>query len=230
MSFILDALKKVEQDKRRPDGAQIESIAVSRARFGRHRHLLSMAAIALVSASLTAAAVWFLTNNRQGTEATATVALPEPEARRELDVPPPKLESPVVVATHDPAVESPPPEPQPQPEPEPEREPEPPSTEEPPDNSTQPIRLVGRERVLLDALNIEDSTDPPPDHDDPEPLPADFPNLVLQGTSIIGNNAVAVISDKRVFEGDRIEGALVIKIGERAVELELDGRRFTIRL
>jgi hypothetical protein len=78
-------------------------------------------------------------------------------------------------------------------------------------------------------LNIEDSTDPP-DNDDPEPLPADFPNLVLQGTSIIGNNAVAVISDQRVFEGDRIEGALVIKIGERAVELELDGRRFTIRL
>ncbi len=229
MSFILDALKKVEQDKRRPDGAQIESIAVSRARFGRHRHLASMAAIALVSASLTAAAVWFLSNNRHGTEATATVTLPEPEARRELEVPPPKLESPVVFATNDPAVESPPPEPQPQPEPEPEREPEPPSTEEPPDNSTQPIRLVGRERVLLDALNIEDSTDPP-DHDDPEPLPADFPNLVLQGTSIIGNNAVAVISDQRVFEGDRIEGALVIKIGERAVELELDGRRFTIRL
>ncbi len=53
---------------------------------------------------------------------------------------------------------------------------------------------------------------------------------MLQGTSVIGNDAVAVISDQRVFEGDRIEGALVIRIGEREVELELDGRRFTLHL
>ena len=33
-----------------------------------------------------------------------------------------------------------------------------------------------------------------------------------------------------VFEGDRIEGALVVRIGEREVELELDGRRFTLSL
>ena len=65
---------------------------------------------------------------------------------------------------------------------------------------------------------------------DNEPLPDDFPDLVLQGTSVIGNNAVAVISDERVFEGDLIQGALVIRIDEREVELELDGRRFTLRL
>ena len=35
MSLILDALKKIEQDKRRPDGSQIESIAVSRERLRR---------------------------------------------------------------------------------------------------------------------------------------------------------------------------------------------------
>ena len=93
---------------------------------------------------------------------------------------------------------------------------------------------MGRERVLLDGLSIKDPAESF-DHDDAEPqdsepLPDDFPDLVLQGTSVIGNNAVAVISDQRVFEGDRIEGALVIRIGEREVELELDGRRFTLRL
>ena len=47
MSFILDALKKIEQDKRRSDVAHIESIAVSRGRFGGRQHVLSMAAIAV---------------------------------------------------------------------------------------------------------------------------------------------------------------------------------------
>jgi hypothetical protein len=220
MSFILDALKKIEQDKRRSDGAQIESIAVSRARFGRPQHLWSMLGIALVSAVVTAIAVAFLLNDNNDNNNPQA-----PEAAAPL---PPKLESPIIVATTDLPLESRTPAPEPEPEPEPEKQPDPPTIEAPP-NTSQPIRLVGRERVLLDALHIEDSTDTP-DNDDPEPLPSDFPNLVLQGTSIIGRNAVAVISDQRVFEGDRIEGALVIKIGEREVELELDGRRFTLRL
>lgn len=227
MSFILDALKKVERDKRHSEGSQIESIAVARARFGGHQRVLSMAAIAVGSALLTAAAVSFLISNRQGTDTTATapVALPEPrelEAPREpkeLDTPPAKLESPVVVATKQASMKSRDPVP----------EPEPDSIEEAPHHSSQPIRLVGRERVLLNALSIEVPAGSF-DHDDAEPLPSDFPDLVLQGTSVIGNNVVAVISDQRVFEGDRIEGALVIRIGEREVVLELDGRRFTLRL
>lgn len=229
MSFILDALKKVERDKRHSEGSQIESIAVARARFGGHQRVLSMAAIAVGSALLTAAAVSFLISNRQGTDTTATVALPEPRELeaprepRELDTPPAKLESPVVVATKQASMKSRDPVPEPEPEPEPD------SIEEAPHHSSQPIRLVGRERVLLNALSIEVPAGSF-DHDDAEPLPSDFPDLVLQGTSVIGNNVVAVISDQRVFEGDRIEGALVIRIGEREVVLELDGRRFTLRL
>ena len=235
MSLILDALKKIEQDKRRSGGSQIESITVSRGRFGGRQHVLSMAAIAVGSALLTAAAVSFLINNRHGADATVAVAPPEPlepleiEAPPEpceLKTPPTELETPVVVVTKEASVRTRDPVPEP--------DPDPASIEEAPDDATQPIRLVGRERVLLDGLSIKDPAESF-DHDDAEPqdsepLPDDFPDLVLQGTSVIGNNAVAVISDQRVFEGDRIEGALVIRIGEREVELELKGRRFILRL
>ena len=55
-------------------------------------------------------------------------------------------------------------------------------------------------------------------------------NLVLQGTSAIDGRAVAVISERRVFEGDRIDGALVLRIMEREVELEYKGELFRLQL
>ncbi len=247
MSFILDALQKIEQDKRRSGGSQIESIAVSRGRFGGRQHLLLMVAIAVGSALLTAAAVSFLNNRTQSADATAPVAPveetapPEGEAAPEVEAPPevePETPQPAAappVVTREASVRGREPEPARAPEqgtdPETEPDPELASIEEAPEDSTQAIRLVGRDRVLLDGLRIDAPAETTTtDAADSEPLPEDFPALVLQGTSVIGNDAVAVISDQRVFEGDRIEGALVIRIGEREVELELDGRRFTLRL
>ncbi len=247
MSLILDALKKIEQDKRRPDGSQIESITVSRGRFGGRQHVLSMVAIAVGSALLTAAAVSFLNNRTQSADATAPVAPveetapPEGEAALEVEAPPevePETPQPAAappVVTREASVRGREPEPARAPEqgtdPETEPDPELASIEEAPEDSTQAIRLVGRDRVLLDGLRIDDPAETTTtDAADSDPLPEDFPALVLQGTSVIGNDAVAVISDQRVFEGDRIEGALVIRIGEREVELELEGLRFTLRL
>ncbi len=251
MSFILDALKKIEQDKRRSGGSQIETIAVSRGRFGGRQHLLSMVAIAVGSALLTAAAVSFLNNRTRSADATAPVApveetappegeaAPEGEAPPEVDPETPQPAAAPPVVTREASVRGREPAPAPAPEqrtnpetePETEPDPEPASIEEAPEESTQAIRLVGRDRVLLDGLRIDDPAETTTtDAADSEPLPEDFPALVLQGTSVIGDDAVAVISDQRVFEGDRIEGALVIRIGEREVELELDGRRFTLRL
>jgi hypothetical protein len=60
--------------------------------------------------------------------------------------------------------------------------------------------------------------------------PPELPRLVLQGTSVLGGKPVAVVSDRRVFEGDTIEGAVVIRIEERSVTLEFEGRRFTLTL
>jgi hypothetical protein len=62
------------------------------------------------------------------------------------------------------------------------------------------------------------------------PPPSEPPRLVLQGTSVLDGRPVAVVSDRRVFEGDTIEGAIVIRIEERSVELEFQGKRFTLTL
>ncbi|MEE9264644.1 MAG: hypothetical protein V3V11_09330 [Vicinamibacteria bacterium] len=86
-----------------------------------------------------------------------------------------------------------------------------------------PMRLVGR--------GAEDRASPPANLEaEQEKLPADLPPLALQGTSVIDGTPVAVVNYQRVFEGDIIEGARVIKILDRAVELEFKGSRFTIRL
>ena len=85
-----------------------------------------------------------------------------------------------------------------------------------------PVRLVG-------GVATERSSPPNPEAEQEEP-PVDLPPLALQGTSVIDGKPVAVVNYQRVFEGDIIEGARVIKILDRAVELEFQGNRFTIRL
>jgi hypothetical protein len=74
------------------------------------------------------------------------------------------------------------------------------------------------------AEPLEASSEPAP----PAPSPREPPRLVLQGTSVLDGRPVAVVSDRRVFEGDIIEGAVVIHIDERSVELEFEGQRFTL--
>ena len=56
-----------------------------------------------------------------------------------------------------------------------------------------------------------------------------LPNLVLQGTATVEDRHVAIVNYQRVFEGDIIEGARVVKILDRAIELEFSGRRYTLR-
>ena len=96
----------------------------------------------------------------------------------------------------------------------------------PPAPPAPPVRLVGRGAI--------DRSSPPVNPEgleaEQEKLPADLPPLALQGTSVIDGTPVAVVNYQRVFEGDIIEGARVIKILDRAVELEFKGSRFTIRL
>lgn len=85
--------------------------------------------------------------------------------------------------------------------------------------TVSPVRLRGR-----------GATQEPQSEAEPTELPEDFPKLVLHGTSVVDGKPVAVINYQRLFVGDTIEGARVISITDRAVELELNGRRFTIRL
>ncbi len=60
----------------------------------------------------------------------------------------------------------------------------------------------------------------------PTPAPA---RLVLQAISERDGRPVALISDHLLREGDTLDGARILHIGETEVELELDGRRLTLR-
>lgn len=53
--------------------------------------------------------------------------------------------------------------------------------------------------------------------------------LVLQAISERDGRPVALISDHLLREGDTLEGARIVHIGETEVELELDGRRLILR-
>ena len=238
MSFILDALRKVEDEKRSGPGSQSTEPSIGGAGGpGRRRQTLFMGAVALASAAVTAVLLSLfmsgaepVTKDSNGLNETpsepAAAAdgddelkllppLPEPE-------PPPQLEPETIVEApaSAPAALAEPPFAEALPEPEPER--------------AAPIRVVGRERTAkvdfappFDAYEVEEPPDP-----ETEAVESDvtIPSLVLQGTSVIDGNPVAVISDQRVFEGDLIEGARVLRIGEREVELELEGKRFVLRL
>ncbi len=240
MSFILDALRKVEDEKRSGPGSQSTEPSIGGAGgLGRRRQTLFMGAVALASAAVTAVLLSLfmsggepVTKDSNGLNETpsepAAAAdgddelkllppLPEPE-------PPPQPEPETIVEApaSAPAALAEPPFAEALPEPEPERE------------RAAPIRVVGRERTAkvdfappFDADEVEEPPDP-----ETEAVESDvtIPSLVLQGTSVIDGNPVAVISDQRVFEGDLIEGARVLRIGEREVELELEGKRFVLRL
>jgi hypothetical protein len=84
-----------------------------------------------------------------------------------------------------------------------------------------PVRLVGRASDGPAATEVGSADEEPP---------SELPALALQGTSVIDGKPGAVINYQRLFEGDVIEGARVVKILDRAVELEFKGTRFTIRL
>ena len=99
---------------------------------------------------------------------------------------------------------------------------EPDATEEIEVAAAPPVTLVGR---------TSDAVAPPEAGDDAgEQPPSELPPLVLQGTSVIDGRPVAVVNYQRLFEGDFIEGARVVKIMDRVVELEFKGAHFTLRL
>ena len=194
MSFILDALRKVDRENRQ-SGEVVPPVAavakLRKERVHRRRQFAAMAAIAVASAAATA----LLLRQSPLPEPAPTYA-PAPQAALIEAV----VEKPVeeIPAARNPVTEVAPPE----------RAPErTPLTEEPA---------------------------PSPEIETPAPVeakpPSEPPRLVLQGTSVLDGRPVAVVSDRRVFEGDIIEGAVVIRIEELSVELEFEGRRFTLTL
>ena len=257
MSYILDALKKVDRDSHDREGVRTRrALAISRARLFR-RNLLWMSLIAAASAGLTAVLVSMLVRREPPppAEASAAATLPAsppsslastgpPLDRRTGAAEPASSPKAPVPTLSDARAERADTEPEFVVEPEAvgergERADDPEAEDvatEPAARDVEPaaapvvphVRVVGRESAALAAARpVVDAMAP----DEPEAeAPANAPELVLQGTSVIDNKAVAVISDQRVFVGDFIQGAVVVRIGEREVELEFEGQRFKLRL
>jgi hypothetical protein len=218
MSFILDALRKVDRDRpaEGSNGTSFTGAPTSTEDPGRRRREVTvMSSIAVASAVLTAVALMLV--SRPGKEArNPSVDAAEMPSEARLDSAPPVRELPP--ATRE--LPSAPPRPE--------------------ETSIAPAAAdtaVAERREFVEVRRELESQEPsqadeapPPETEaEDEPSPA-LPRLVLQGTSFINGIAVAVISDRRVFEGDTIEGAVVIRIDERSVELEFEGHRFTISL
>jgi hypothetical protein len=231
MSFILDALRKI--DRERPAEGSSPSAFTGAPAFSpdqvrRRREITVMASIAAASAVLTAVA--FMLVSRNGEDAAnasgASTVARAPAARENA------LEAAPVARELPPATRELPPR--------------------TPEEAAETIRAaaVGETVPEIRVRGSSASVEAPPEPESEEPpatseataaegieepeveeeLSPSFPPLVLQGTSFINGIAVAVISDRRVFEGDTIEGAVVIRIEERSVELEFEGHRFTISL
>ena len=63
----------------------------------------------------------------------------------------------------------------------------------------------------------------------PAPSPAaPQPRFRLQAISVRDGKPVAVLNDRMVYEGESFDGVSVVRIGEAEVELEIDGRRVVV--
>ena len=214
MSFILDALKKVE--RKTDENAQNAVVMQGGRRWGDRRFPWALGAVVLLAISaLALATVSFLRSFPSGSvepeSERPAVSISEPSASPtsppSREVPPPKrseraetVAPSATVEDEGPAVIA--------------------ESEEP--QAAPPITLVGRSADGPGAAALSTTGDGQP--------PGELPPLVLQGTSMIDGRPVAVVNYQRVFEGDFIEGARVVKILDRAVELEFQGTQFTIRL
>ncbi len=188
MSFILDALRKVDRETREADEVVPPVAAVEKLRKEkqhRRRQFAAMAAIGVVSAAATTLLM------RRPPIPETPIAAPQETAEAPVEIPS-VVEAEVVA------------------------------------DGLKPVDAVEREAPpSVQSASVARAEVPKTDDPAPEAEP-ELPELVLQGTSVLSGKPVAVVSDRRVFEGDTIEGAVVVRIEERLVELEFEGRRFTL--
>lgn len=242
MSFILDALKKLERqkEKEKPSQPGDQTVMVGGRRWGDKRAGIAfgwgsviVAVAALVIAGL--ALYRSLTPSR----ATSNGALP-PVA--EISPPESPAPEPSAGTADSEDVSKPKPENPPQREPSPLATPVQPVQDDKKDNSVDPLDIEDLEDVESDEVetappvrltgNAKAERAAEQAKEEPESptleIPEGLPDLVLQGTSVVDGKPIAVVNYQRLFEGDTIEGATVIRITDRSVELEYEGKKFTL--
>jgi hypothetical protein len=242
MSFILDALKKLERQKQSggsldEEGPTTTTQGVRRWTEERHGRPYGWGSVGVALVALILAVVALYRSQQSPapppspSESPASSVRPKSSTPRPADrskkeeesfstkakkaesqpattaVPPhpssqePKAETPAAEVVEDTDVKAP--------------EPSPPA---------HPVRLLGRNATdrAVDGAGDDEVGAPSSE------LPEGLPELVLQGTSVVEGEPVAVVNYQRLFVGDFIEGARVIRISDSLVELEFKGKRFRI--
>jgi hypothetical protein len=237
MSFILDALKKLERQKQKDRDASGEDAIIMEGgrRWGETRRRLTVGwgGITLAVAALIVATIALYQSGSVEAPAptdSEPVELSTQAETGEVDSPP--HASPPTAVGGELGSEDRTPDrvlvPPEQAQTAPLEETEPEESEPSPDEEIEtapPVRLVGS--------GTRDSTRPEPGEPSEgvsREIPEGLPELVLQGTSVVDGKPIAVINYQRLFEGDVIEGARIVEIGDRVVELEFQGKRFVIEL
>jgi hypothetical protein len=238
MSFILDALKKLERQKQK-ETTKVgdQPVMVGGRRWGENRSgtafvwgsaIVAVAALVVAGLALYRSLTPSTPPSNDVSPVAATFSPPESLA--------PETSSPVEISSED-ASESEEPSPVREASPfassprdaeedEPVDLPDVEDVEEPTLDdieSVPPVRLTGKPKEEPTSEPAERLQDSPTSE-----IPAGLPELILQGTSVVDGKPIAVVNYQRLFEGDTIEGATVIRIADRSVELEYEGKRFTL--
>jgi hypothetical protein len=217
MSLILEALRKLEREKRSAEpgflvlGPQSWPSAPAR----RWRTLVAAGALALA-----VVVVAVLVRRPGAAPPAAPAAAPPPTLAyappRPESAPPPTLPSPIAVT---PIANAPLPLEPALPAAEME---EPPAAPQP---AGAPARVEAREAEEASVPPTSDPPEPSGMQPSPQAPPARF---TLQAISVRDGRPVAVLNERLVYEGESFDGVRVVRIGEAEVELEVDGRRLVV--
>jgi hypothetical protein len=255
MSFILDALKKLERQKQQEENASGggETVMEGGRRWGQSKRRIdvgkSVVVVALLALVIAGFALYQSSSVEKPELPAASEAQDVPAQEERHDVTAPLVRGQVTaqtssepsgkasLASSSPVVPAEEPETVEETEAGLDTEEEPDASEPPAEEGVEtapPVRLVGRTH----ENPPDEKVDPAPADTAPselvgeavEGIPEGLPELVLQGTSVVDGRPIAVINYQRLFEGDSIEGARILKILDRVVELEYEGKRFVIKL
>jgi hypothetical protein len=203
VSLILEALKKLEREKRssEPGFLVLGPTSWASASGGGRRAALALAGLALLATTL---ALMGWRNSRQlftaGTRAE-TAASPAPSvaiaALPQTSPPGPAAGARVL-----------------QPEP----------------NAATPAREPLEPQGAREPATVESASEPAAQAiaAAPTPSPSAPPRFQLEAISLRDGKPVAVLDGRLVYEGESFDGVRVVRIGEAEVELEVDGRRLVV--
>lgn len=207
MSLILEALKKLEREKRssEPGFLVLGPTSWPSAVSGARRAAVALGGLAILATALGLLA--WRNAARLPPARTPAATTPSPAAPSDMTVRM-QASSSIHIAAASPAPEAKP------------AVPKSPATE--PMGSGRPEDTAKVETVREPAPPLARA---PQSAQSPE---APRPRFRLQAISRRDGRPVAVLNDRLVYEGESFDGVSVVRIGEAEIELEVDGRRVVI--